>query len=123
MSWEQFLGWIKYSTLEPFGEERADLRMGQICATIANFNTDLRKRKPYRATDFTFKFGVDESGKKSPMTGDEWKQLKSAARSKAVAEQEAAKRKKERAQRRREKVLRDREEKRLRALERAKTVR
>ena len=29
--------WLAYARLEPFGEERADFRAGQVCATVANF--------------------------------------------------------------------------------------
>lgn len=45
--------WEAYQRLEPFGEERADLRAGVIAAVIAEVNRDRKKRKkPYRADDF-----------------------------------------------------------------------
>lgn len=37
--------------MEPFGEERADLRMGILAATIANVNRG-KKGKSYKPTDF-----------------------------------------------------------------------
>ena len=34
----QFAEWIAFSRLEPWGEERDDLRMGLVASTIANVN-------------------------------------------------------------------------------------
>lgn len=46
--------------MEPFGEERADLRAGIIASTIANANRDpKRRRKPYKPEDFMPKFAKD----------------------------------------------------------------
>ena len=47
----QFAEWMSYATLEPFGEERADLRMGIIASTIANANRG-KNQKPYGPKDF-----------------------------------------------------------------------
>lgn len=45
--------WMVYARLEPFGEERADLRAGIIAATLANVNRDPKvKREPWRADEF-----------------------------------------------------------------------
>lgn len=60
--------WIAYDQLCPFGEERADLRMGILASTIANVNKS-RKRKAYRPQDFMPKFRP-ESGPKS------WQEIK-----------------------------------------------
>ena len=40
--------WIAYDQLEPFGEQREDLRVGQICSTVANhsFSPPTKPRKP-----------------------------------------------------------------------------
>lgn len=38
--------------LEPFGEDRADLRAGIISSTIANVNRDPKKSQPFAAKDF-----------------------------------------------------------------------
>lgn len=51
ISSRDFAEWMAYSRLEPWGEERDDLRMGIIASTIANANRG-RNQKPYRATDF-----------------------------------------------------------------------
>jgi len=34
----QFAEWLAYSRIEPWGEERDDLRMGIVASTIANVN-------------------------------------------------------------------------------------
>jgi len=45
--------WIEYADLEPFGEERADLRAGMVAAVVANVYRDPKARpKPYRPIDF-----------------------------------------------------------------------
>ena len=36
MTSREFAEWAAYYDLEPFGERRADLRAGRICATFAN---------------------------------------------------------------------------------------
>jgi len=36
MSAEQFYGWMEYAALEPFGEERADLRIAILDSLVAN---------------------------------------------------------------------------------------
>lgn len=53
MSGAEFTEWMIYSKLEPFGEERADLRAGIIAANIANAHRDRKKQpKPFTAFDF-----------------------------------------------------------------------
>jgi hypothetical protein len=53
--------WAAFYALEPFGEERADLRAGIISATVANVNRG-EKQEPLAAADFMPKFDreVDE---------------------------------------------------------------
>jgi hypothetical protein len=56
LSSTQFNEWLAYAALEPFGEERADLRAGIVASTLANVN----RRKGQRALkprDFMPKFG------------------------------------------------------------------
>lgn len=44
---------MAYHQLEPWGEERADLRAGIIASTLANINRDPKRHpEPYGATDF-----------------------------------------------------------------------
>lgn len=52
---------MAYYNLEPFGEERGDLRSGIVASTIANANRDTRKqRKPFKPEDFMPKFETAE---------------------------------------------------------------
>ena len=45
--------WMAYASIEPFGEERADLRAGIIASVIANVNRDPKKRAtPFTPQDF-----------------------------------------------------------------------
>lgn len=47
----QFAEWMAYSKLEPWGEERADLRAGIVASTIANSNRG-KGQKPYKPQQF-----------------------------------------------------------------------
>lgn len=47
----QFAEWMAYSRLEPWGEERDDLRMGIIASTIANANRS-KGQKPFTPQQF-----------------------------------------------------------------------
>lgn len=54
MSASTLLGWQAYAALEPFGEYRAELRNGELCALTANINRDTKSRpEPYSLYDFT----------------------------------------------------------------------
>lgn len=58
LSWFELLEWMEFADLEPFDEERADMRAGSICATIANVNRDPKKRAAaFTAADFALSFG------------------------------------------------------------------
>ena len=46
--------WMAYAQIEPFGEERSDLRAGIIASTVANVNRG--RRAPYKVSDFMPKF-------------------------------------------------------------------
>jgi hypothetical protein len=53
MTYESFVEWQTYFRAEPFGEMRADLRIGNLCALVANLFRDEKKRPdPYTAADF-----------------------------------------------------------------------
>lgn len=57
--------WEAYYAIEPFGEERADLRAGIIAATVANAHRDAKKHKHgFKAEDFMPKF--DRPQKQTP---------------------------------------------------------
>lgn len=55
MSGEDLLEWQAYAALEPFGEERADLRAGIIAATVANGLAGGRGKR-FEARDFMPQF-------------------------------------------------------------------
>ncbi len=49
--------WMVYYGLEPFGEERADLRAGIVASTVANTARDpKRQHEPFKPQDFMPKF-------------------------------------------------------------------
>ena len=52
----EFNEWFAYSDLEPFGEERADLRSGIVASTIASIYRKKGSRQP-KPQDFMPKFG------------------------------------------------------------------
>ena len=47
----EFSEWIAYHGLEPFGEERADLRAGIVAATVANVHRG-RGQRALKPADF-----------------------------------------------------------------------
>jgi hypothetical protein len=53
--------WQEYYDLEPFGEERADLRMGILASLIANVNRSSKSSKTYTAKDFMPRFGREKA--------------------------------------------------------------
>lgn len=53
MSSRELTEWQLYAHIEPFGEDRADLRAGTIASTVANTARDPKKqRDPFKPTDF-----------------------------------------------------------------------
>jgi hypothetical protein len=51
--------WMVYAQAEPFGEERADLRMGILAALTFNINRDPEKTEAAQPEDFMPKFGKE----------------------------------------------------------------
>ena len=47
----QFAEWLAYSRVEPWGEDRDDLRTGIVASVIANSNRG-KGKKPYKPQDF-----------------------------------------------------------------------
>lgn len=56
MPWRVWRGWIEYAEMEPFGEERADLRIAQLAALFANAWLRKKGGKRYKIKDFMFEF-------------------------------------------------------------------
>jgi len=59
MSNVELLDWMVYAEWEPFGEERADLRMGILAAVTANGGRK-KGQRAFKASDFIPKFGPKE---------------------------------------------------------------
>lgn len=58
ISQRQFVEWMAYYNLNPFGEERADTRAGIVASTVAEVNRNRKKRgKPYGPQDFMIDYG------------------------------------------------------------------
>lgn len=54
----QFIDWEVFAELEPFDEERADLRTGSVVAAIVNVHRNAkRKPNPYTSLEMAPKFG------------------------------------------------------------------
>lgn len=79
MSSAELTEWAVFAELEPFGEERADLRAGIVASVIANVNRDPKKqKKAFRPQDFLPEFGKrkgggEGAGGKEPLSPDELK--------------------------------------------------
>ena len=51
MSSGEMTEWMAFDSIEPFGEQRADLRAGIIASTVANYSMN-RPKSPVRPADF-----------------------------------------------------------------------
>lgn len=60
----EFAEWIAYYTVEPFGEQRADLRSAIIATVIANVNRG-KGQRPFKTDDFMPDFGKPDKRKQS----------------------------------------------------------
>ena len=74
MPYRVYQDWVTYSELEPFGQERADLRAGIIAATIANCLARRKGKPAFRIRDFMPKFDRPPRRKRTP--DDMLKQVK-----------------------------------------------
>jgi hypothetical protein len=68
ISAKELRDWEIFAAVEPFGEERADIRSATICCILANINRDPKKTSAFEIKDFLPKFDPPE-----PMTPDEIK--------------------------------------------------
>lgn len=62
MSNREFVEWQAYFGIEPFGEERADLRAGIVAATVANAAGGRGKGRAAKPTDFMVDFAKARGG-------------------------------------------------------------
>lgn len=52
MTTRELAEYAALNEIDPFGEQRADLRIGILASLIANINRDPKKSKPFRPMDF-----------------------------------------------------------------------
>lgn len=69
MPYAEFVDWLAYSRIEPFGDERSDWRAALQAYVVAETNRGRTKRKrPFRPKDFLLKFEAKkEQGWKSQL--------------------------------------------------------
>lgn len=73
ITWREFLEWVTFFELEPFDQEREDLRAASICAAVANSVRNHKKRpKAFVPADFVLSFG---DHKRPKQTWQEQKQI------------------------------------------------
>jgi len=81
MSWEQFLGWLAYCQVEPFGDQRGDLQAGVIASAVVNQITIANSAKPVprdmltKPSDFML-FLERKEQDSEPTTESKWKSFK-----------------------------------------------
>ena len=64
MSGREFVHWMAYYNMEPFGEMRADLRAGIIASTIANVNRG-KRHAAFKPDQFMPEFDKPEPKKQA----------------------------------------------------------
>jgi hypothetical protein len=53
ISYRELVDWSTYYRVEPWGEQRADMRSAQVASTLANINRDRKLRpEPFTLLDF-----------------------------------------------------------------------
>jgi len=62
MGQSEFMEWLEFYELEPFGEVRAELRAGMVASIIANVHRDAKKApEPYKPRQFMADFEIGEA--------------------------------------------------------------
>lgn len=70
MRWGQFFAWWTYAQFEPFGEIRADLRVGHVTAALYNQHRDPKKTpEPFSPWDFVLQQTPGRSSRHGSATG------------------------------------------------------
>lgn len=88
---DELTSWQLYAELEPFGEERADLRAGIIAAVIANANRDQKKRRePFTPRDFMPCLNAET--RREPSNAERLRKLAAALGARPAALSDAGKR-------------------------------
>lgn len=72
ITFEHFIEWQRYYGEEPFGEWRADFRIGQLAALVANMFSDTKKRgKPFSPLDFVLSLDAKQEAQKRDILAPE----------------------------------------------------
>jgi hypothetical protein len=72
----QWMEWMVYMGLAPFGPERAAWEHASIVAAIVNMNRDPKKKpEPYPIDTFLLRMGDMEAAKKKPQTPEQMKAI------------------------------------------------
>lgn len=65
MSHREFREWVEFYRIDPFGPERADFMLAQLCALIANVNRPRRSSRRFRIADFMPRFHESQRPRQS----------------------------------------------------------
>lgn len=63
MSGQEFVDWIAYFSLEPFGHARLDVHFARLMALLANINRQ-KDARPFEPRDFMPEFGSAEDAQR-----------------------------------------------------------
>lgn len=73
---QELLEWRVFAELEPFDEERMDIRIAHVVQTLVNINRDTKKRpQPYELSEFMLPFGDMPPRVKPKQTWQQQKQM------------------------------------------------
>lgn len=75
--WRQFRRWLDFYELEPWGDERADLRSGIVASILANVNRDPTKSSSFSPYDFMPYLLERPKEESVPMDEQGWNDFKS----------------------------------------------
>lgn len=76
----EFQRWVEFYAIEPWGEERADLRAGIVAAVIANCHRG-KNTTPYSARDFMPDFrSIEERARPTQTSAEHWSILSAFAK-------------------------------------------
>lgn len=73
LSWQQFLEWQHFDSVEPFGDMRSDWQAASICALMATIAAKGKKR--FSPKDFLLQFGDARESKGKKQTWQEQKMI------------------------------------------------
>ncbi|MEZ4714310.1 MAG: DUF4035 domain-containing protein [Caldilineaceae bacterium] len=62
MGQTEFLDWLEYYQVEPFGEVRAEMRMGMLASVLANIHRDSKKKpEAYSPKEFMATYEIGDA--------------------------------------------------------------